>query len=288
MDDNIPTTAANAPRPLHRPTDADIIPIVQLWINEKGIEEAFKIVGKLLLYSGPRSSIANAFIRFDKNHPRASWADEKRYAIIDKTYIGKKLDSFHAGQNLYTYLSDIYGNEKDQNGRLLYEQYATAVMSFASVALVSVAKGDVETLVSGADERGVFYTRELPALMANKNVRSINGVDAEKLRTIYLSGKEDATYQTFHKICQSEAALARSRRKDAKTDEERTQLQDEYETIRAFFIAERRETVRRKTKKNALDAVALIHSFINTGDGPTIPAQLTGISHARLHGARPQ
>ncbi|MDE1900606.1 MAG: hypothetical protein KGI37_03040 [Alphaproteobacteria bacterium] len=228
----------------HRPTDADIIPAVQAWINEKGVEDAFKIIGKLLLYSGPRRSVSNAFMGLERNHPRASWMDDAQYTIIDRTYIGRRLDNFVAKKNIYTYLEGIYANEKDENGRLLYERYATAVMMFASVVLVSVAKGDVETRVCGADERGIFYTKELPALMANKKISSINGVSIERLRAIYYSEAKDATYQTFRKICQGEAALARSRRNSAATKKNAEDLQEEYEVSRAFFIAERKETIK--------------------------------------------
>lgn len=53
------------------PTAADAIIEVQSWISDLGVRKAFKIVGRVLLYSGPRESIAAAFPRSKRNHPRA-------------------------------------------------------------------------------------------------------------------------------------------------------------------------------------------------------------------------
>src|SRR6185312_686204 len=105
----------------------------------------------------------------------------------------------------------------DADGMPLAVKYANAVMAYASEVFMGVAKGDVETLVCGAALNGIFYTFELPALLKNPKVTSINGVDADRLRKIYFSGKPDAAYQTFRKVCQGELALARKRMEAAKT-----------------------------------------------------------------------
>ncbi len=49
------------------------------------------------------------------------------------------------------------------------------IWSVASKRFIESAKGDVVAFVKGADPRSVFRTQELPSLLNNKNISTING-----------------------------------------------------------------------------------------------------------------
>src|SRR5690348_7615209 len=97
----------------HEPTSAEVILEIQSWINDLGIRAAFKIAGKLLLYSGPRATIFAAYPDLDRNHDRAcTRAASKKYGVIDQTEVGLRLNSY-AGTNIYFHFRKIYDNKTD-------------------------------------------------------------------------------------------------------------------------------------------------------------------------------
>ena len=264
------------------PTAAHVISEVQSWIDELGVREAFKIVGTLLCYSGPPKHFTEKYFakygtKSIRNHDRVcarSKQNESAYTLIDHTEICHRLNRYKGG-DVYAFFNAIYGSQKDENGVSLYERYATEVMSFASAALMQVAEGDVETLVCGASLEGVFFKTELPVLMANLEVTSINGVDADRLRKIFFSGRKDAAYLTFRKICQGELALARRRIVEATSEAERKNLRIGYRMSRAFFIFERQDAINR----------GFIYASPSM-DAPLPPAYQIHASHRQRHGAR--
>lgn len=262
------------------PTAADAIIEVQSWINDLGVRKAFKIVGMVLLYSGPRQTIVAAFPAYNRNYRRAaekSGAKLRRHTIIDQTEVGQRLGRYDGKNNLYGYFLNIYGADQDADGRFVYEKHAYAVMAYASEKLVQIAKGDVETLVCGADLKiGIFFTVELPALLKNPKVISINGVSADRLRKIYFSGRPDAAYQTFRKVCQGELALARKRVAAAKTKKAKAALREEYELGRAYFVMERREAI-------AALVVIPSPSVVTSASAPMPPAFIVTASHSHSH-----
>jgi len=77
-------------------------------------------------------------------------------------------------------------------------------MGLVSAAFIFTCEGNVDTLVSGASPTKVFYLFELPALMANDKITSINNVPKTEFLKIYNSDKQDAAYQTHRKICETE------------------------------------------------------------------------------------
>lgn len=267
------------------PTAADVIIDVQSWINGLGVRAAFKVVGKLLLYSGPRKSIAAAYKGFDRNHARAkakAASRSRRYTLIDYTEAGKRLAKYHGGKSLYQYFEGIYGRATDSAGNLIFEKQASAVWAYASEILMQVAKGDVETLICGASFDSISYVVEMPALLKNPKIKSINGVDADKLRKTFFSGQPDAAYETFRKLCQGELALARKRAAAAKSKAVKATLQEEYEIGRAFFLMERRETI--SAKMSASVPAAVSGHLVTAPVAPIPPAFVIGSSHSHSKG----
>ena len=51
------------------------------------------------------------------------------------------------------------------------------IWSIASKRFIDAAKGDVVAFVNGADPRSVFRTQELPSILNNKHITTINGED---------------------------------------------------------------------------------------------------------------
>lgn len=238
---------------------------VKQFIKTLGIKKAFNFASVLLLYSGPRRTIID-FLQIDasaKNHNRAkNLAQPTLYTLIDHTKIGKELDGYK-GKGLYGFL-EILLSGKTSN----IQEQADFVMGFVSVAMILAASGPVETLVCGADPSKVFLTYELPALMANTRITSINGVPADVFRKIYYSGKPDAVYRTFQKICHSEVALIQQRMEAAKGDKREAAQNDRTAQIK-FLVAEHRET--RFEKKRAKKRVQLLTVLRGVIAGKTSP-----------------
>lgn len=61
------------------------------------------------------------------------------------------------------------------------------IWGIASKRFINSAKGGVIAFVNGADSRSVFCTQELPTILSNPNITTINGEDkykfAEKLKS---------------------------------------------------------------------------------------------------------
>ena len=277
-----------APEECGLPVASDILPRVEGWIEEVGgIEQAFKIVGTILLYSGPLQEIYDTYIDIaDRNHTKAYdllELSDKKYTLLDETEIGHRLGDYDGkGSSIYNHLKAIYiakyeaisGKEltEDQikQAQALASAEANLVMTHVSEMFAVAAQGDVETCVCGADLEKVFFTTELPALMNNKRITAINGVDIEKYRKIYFSGDEDAKYATFTLICKQELALMHERALSASGDKAEF-LMDDYSTRRLFFEMEQNITAA-KLRETAVEKMEETKATIE-GSIPTRPAK---------------
>ena len=195
------------------------------WIGSLGIKKAFNLAGILMLYSGPRRSIIYSIlkatsVKHKRNHARAiSIVKNGDYSLLDQTRIGKKLGQYNNLEDgIFEHVQNVIITEKVDpdiivKQKEIAQEQADIIMGFASAALIFASRGNVETIVSGAALNKVFYLFELPALMANKKIKRINGVKIDEFRKIYYSGDKDAAYQTFQKICESEVELLHKKAK---------------------------------------------------------------------------
>lgn len=254
-----------APEECGLPVASDILPHVEDWIKEVGgIEQAFKIVGTILLYSGPLQEIYDAYVDIaDRNHTKAYdllELSDKKYTLLDETEIGHRLGDYDGkGASIYDHLKAVYAAKYEEiNGKELSEEQikkvheiasaqANLVMTQVSEKFAVAAQGDVETCVCGADLEKVFYQTELPALMNNKRLTAINGVDIEAYRKIYFSGAEDAKYATFTLICQNELTMMHERALSAANDDASI-IMDDYTTRKLFFEMEQKITADKRCK----------------------------------------
>lgn len=204
-------------------------------IKSLGIERAFCAEAEALCYSGPRDEMRKIkytpnspmlLVGSRVNHKKAKYfAENYGYFLIDQTAIGHVVDYYERKAtkdekikklSLFDSLkksawakellkADFTEKEIEQNEKFIQSQI-DAVMGFVSAAFILSSQGNVDTLVCGAGTQKVFYLFELPAIMANDKITSINGVPKEKFAKIYNSGAKDAVYQTYRAICESEIA----------------------------------------------------------------------------------
>ncbi len=165
--------------------------------------DAFKIDGKVVLYSGPRELIWKALkhLNFVSNHERVlEQIKSSDDGVIDITEIGSFLGEFDetaSGEYLDIY---AYYEHHFKPGDPRAAECADKVMRFASEAFIEAISGDVLTAVCGAGLDKIFFQVELPGLIRNKNITSVNGLPIEAIREFYIINP----YEAFKLVCLSE------------------------------------------------------------------------------------
>lgn len=164
-----------------------------------------------------------------ENRIRAeTYANKNNLKTISHTEGGRYLE----GPNRY----DLHGKEK-----------AKALWAAGSGKFASTVKGDVRTFVAGADPKGIFRQREIGAIVTNKDVSKVNGIDRQKLAQLY-----DKTYQKS----MNQGIPHRDSLKNAST-----------QTYRATAIAElrqaRREAYQSADKKQIADYQKRKDAYLN-------------------------
>ncbi len=181
-------------------TPDEIIDQIKRLMAELG-PDAFKIDGKVILYSGPRHVIAVALGYLISNHKRVlEQVKSGKDGIIDITEIGSFLGEFDetaSGEylNIYEYYHHHFGPFDART-----KEYPDKVMRFASEAFIEAISGDVLTAVCGAGLDKIFFQVELPGLIRNKNITSVNGLPIEAIREFYIINP----YEAFKLVCLSE------------------------------------------------------------------------------------
>ena len=95
---------------------------------------------------------------------------EKAFAYLDTHPEAMMIDQTECGKELIR-----LGLDGDKSG--LSSEEIAAVWKIASARMISEARGDVVAFVKDADPRSVFRSTELPAILRNEDVKSINGWD---------------------------------------------------------------------------------------------------------------
>jgi hypothetical protein len=198
---------------VRKPTAATVISELKKLTATRGVQ-VFETDGRVLLYSGPERWILKALHdignhertltqAWDKGHPPATF--------IDQTLAGKKLDKYDGDQSVYAFFEGIYGEFSDE---AFY--HADKVMRFASREFARAAYGHVETAVCGANISNVFFEVELPELIRNKRIETINDVPMSRIRDIY---NTQGAYVAFREICKAELDMLKKREASACGDE---------------------------------------------------------------------
>lgn len=64
-----------------------------------------------------------------------------------------------------------------EGSKTLNQEEAVMIWSVASRRFINAASGNLTAFVEGADPRSVFLTIELPNILSNPNIMTVNGVD---------------------------------------------------------------------------------------------------------------
>ncbi|MBR1648822.1 MAG: hypothetical protein IJ689_07785 [Alphaproteobacteria bacterium] len=100
-----------------------------------------------------------AALEYVAAHPSAT--------MIDQTPCGKKL--IELGLDA----ADLSNEDK---------MLATEIWKIASRRFIQSAKGNITAFVNNADPRSVFRSLELPEILKNPDIKTVNGVDKTKFR----------------------------------------------------------------------------------------------------------
>ncbi|MGE0109043.1 MAG: hypothetical protein AB7S81_04675 [Bdellovibrionales bacterium] len=213
-------------RKLKKPTSFDVINVIKDMINTHGVS-AFEVEGRVQLYSGPLVFITKA-LRVINNHNRALDNADGTSALIDDCKVGQKLGAYDRGQDIYEYFKGLYGRDSAEA-----DQNADKVMRFASREFAKACSGHIETHVCGAGIDKVFFEVELPELIRNNRVKTINDIPAQRIKDIYLT---QGAYIAYREICKGELRLAQAKAKEEYTDiAKKTAAKKNYKERLKFF-----------------------------------------------------
>ncbi|MDD3182246.1 MAG: hypothetical protein PHD48_05525 [Alphaproteobacteria bacterium] len=191
---------------LRLPTAGNVISEIKSWIAQNGIP-VFETNGRVQLYSGPERWIAAVLNIENNNYERAfaqSWdLKTTKSDMIDETPAGRCLNNYNNAQNIYEYFLSIYA---DDPAKAIH--HADKVMRFASREFAKACYGHVETAVCGAGLNRVFFEVELPELMRNDRVETINDVPMQRIKDIYFT---QGAYVAYREICKAELDMLQKR-----------------------------------------------------------------------------
>jgi hypothetical protein len=206
-----------------KPTSFDVINVIKDVIKTHGIN-ALQVRGRVQLYSGPLNFITEALKVID-NHDRAFDHAAGVPALIDDSIIGQKLGDYDHGQDIYEYFKRIYGNNSPEAFK-----NADKVMRFASREFAKACSGHIETHVCGAGIDKVFFEVELPELIRNGRVETINDIPMRRIKDLYLT---QGAYIAYREVCKGELRLAQAR---AKTECTAAAKKDYKDRLKFFSI----------------------------------------------------
>ncbi|MDX9689053.1 MAG: hypothetical protein EOM37_06625 [Proteobacteria bacterium] len=203
-------------------TPEAIIRLVAREITRLGVH-AFDYNGRNVLYTGPDESYWNGG---DKNKEIAErFVSEWCARWFEGSEIGKYV---FEGFSVYTLFNGLYGKRTRKSNNAIGK-----VSKYASRRFIKAAFGEVATAVCGANKKRVFYDAELPVLVKNTKITTINGLPRELVKAFYDINRDEA----YQLICWAE--LLEAKRKADRTGAK--QDRQEYEARLHFFTEERKD-----------------------------------------------
>lgn len=225
-----------------RPTAPELIDIFDRLFTVLG-PAAFGVLDVALLHSGPDKNILReifgkrkaSFSRNAKkysNFGRSSRQAKRLKAMrLEDARVGGALDALA----IYTFFQDAYFPDCK-----LGEAEADKVWKYLSRKFAASLSGKVVTNVCGADPSRVFFSDELPELVQNNKIVTINNVPWKKIKDAYFSHPITGPQEAYKIICRSEIRLAWDRAKKETTSEA---VEDFYYCRAYYRVARRKELV---------------------------------------------
>ncbi|MDD4557290.1 MAG: hypothetical protein PHE89_08235 [Alphaproteobacteria bacterium] len=130
--------------------------------EEELYEEAVQIAS-----SRSVETAENSVVLFSISYLPTEENKQKAYAFLKDNPEKTIIDNTPCGQALMTL---------SLHAKLPLEKVCE-IWKICSKRFIEQAKGEVIAFVEGADSRSVFYSIELPELLRNKHLTTINGVD---------------------------------------------------------------------------------------------------------------
>lgn len=267
-------------KPYYTPDDI----IKQIGLLMTGMDlEAFKTDGRTLFYSGPHGVVKAAFDKlfgpknWKTNHERgfeqAAWEVTKPLTILDRTEAGLFAEHFDINENdEYLNLYAYYNNWAKKEGDKLTggdpewgNKTADRVMFWASEKFAQAVSGDTYTAVCGAGLNRTFYLIELPALVENKKVSTINSLPMDMVREIW----EIDPYEAFRAVCIAELKEVKAHAQKTGADKDWNDYYD-----RVDFFRQERKDHRTRFPQPSPETKHVIQDVLNRYSGPSRPVIL--------------
>ena len=204
--------------------------------------KTFPFLGLTQLHSGPHFLILEELFGPDPDDIEKARKEKSNYVFAERqarrvsavrledTRPGETLEAF----NVYELFKKRFPHDPGKGMR-----EADKVWAHVSRRFIQALDGDVVTAVCGANKTGIFRNDELPELVLNSRIKTINGVPWQEIRDLYFSDPVTGPYKAFLLICRSELRFAMRHAAEAKTNE----AIDEAYFRRTYYQIERRHTL---------------------------------------------
>lgn len=202
-----------------------VIRLVAREITRLG-KRAFDHNGRIVLYTGPYKDYIIG--RTTNKEYAQGCVTQLRAKWFDKSRIGKFL---FEGYTLYDHFYKVFDGDPDQEEKA--SEAIDRVTKYASRRFIKAAFGEVATAVCGANKKRVFYDAELPVLVKNDKITTINGLPRELVKAFYDVNRDEA----YQLICWAE--LLEAKRKADRTGKKKDR--QEYQARLHFFTEERKD-----------------------------------------------
>jgi len=201
----------------------------------------FPFLGLVQLHSGPWDNILEEIFGISHTALKKAKEEISNYAIakrqakrvsavrLEDTKPGKALEA----RDIYRFFKGHYPDPAES------KREADKVWAHVSRRFIQALDGDVVTAVCGANRTRIFRNDELPELVINSHIKTINGVPWPEIRDLYFSDPATGPYKAFLLICRSELRFAMRHAAGAKTNE----AVDEAYYRRTYYQIERRHTL---------------------------------------------
>ncbi len=133
-------------------------------MNKELLSEGMKIASTLDV-----SSNENSIVVYSISFQPTSINREKAFAYVKKNPGNMLIEHTECGAKLVELgIESLRTSDKED---------VMTIWSEASRRFIAAASGNVTAFVDGADPRSVFCTVELPNILQNKKIATINGID---------------------------------------------------------------------------------------------------------------
>lgn len=203
-----------------------------LWLKKQIAFEGDKVFGGhkgfLILYSGPVKAFKDALAKLLGRPVKSNLLRGREQAALFGTNI---LDDMPIGQwlvslELDTYFKKFYGLDRKKRQKAEFQVWATV-----SEELVRTAFGKAATAVCGADPRRVFCKHELPQVIRETKLDTINNLPVQIVKDFAKMGIVEA----FRQVCKFELLALHYQARQSTNPTKANELREEWAERWSFY-----------------------------------------------------